>query len=318
MVKRRSPIRHAFTLIELLVVIAIIAILIGLLVPAVQKVREAAARSTCQNNLKQLALAVHAHNDTFKILPRSAGTGYTFTASAPNTWSWIARTLPYIEQGNLYKLGNIAKGPSMNSVQSRLPDGTQACSAIIPVLLCPSDGDSNQVFTNRANVGSLRMGPTNYQGVAGANWRSGEARWNPVSLPGGSTDGLDAGNGIFFRSDGYPGRNPKMTLLGIRDGTSNTFMIGEGIPTKNQHMSWAFFNHATATCAIWPNSRRTNGTDFPIGQWQNVYSFRSYHDGGLQFAMGDGSVRFVSESIPIATYRALATRSGGEPVSSPD
>ncbi len=317
---RRNLHRFAFTLIELLVVIAIIAILIGLLVPAVQQVRAAAARSVCQNNLKQLALAVHTYNDTYKTLPRNAGPGYGYNATSPNCWSWIAQILPYIEQKNLYDAGGIAAGPTMSA--SVLPDGTPTCSKIIPSLLCPADEDSKKVFTNRADLGSTPIGPTNYQGVAGANWGWGDARWNPVTgyrngqPPSTSTQGLDQGDGIFFRSDGSAG-GTRCTLTSIRDGTSNTFMIGEAIPTKNQWCSWPYFNGATATCGIYPNCKTPTGGEFGIGDWNNVYSFRSYHTGGLQFAMGDASVHFISDGIAISIYRALATRNGGEPVSVP-
>jgi prepilin-type N-terminal cleavage/methylation domain-containing protein len=322
MFRRLFP-RLGFTLIELLVVIAIIAILIGLLVPAVQKVREAAARSACQNNLKQLALAVHNYHDTYKMLPRSAGPGYNYNATSPNCWSWIARTLPYIEQNNLYTQGNIAAGPTLSA--SVLPDGTPTCSKIIPSLLCPADPDANKVFQDRANIGNVNgvgVGGSSYQGVAGQNWEWGDARWNPVygfangtgAYPNGN--GLDQGDGIFYRSDAIG--TPKLTLLGIKDGTSNTFMIGESLPTKNYHCDWAFFNHATATCAIPPNALRTDGTEFSLYDWPNVYSFHSNHTAGVQFAMGDGSVRFVPNSIDIAVYRALASRAGGEVATMPN
>src|SRR5471032_2149667 len=110
--------RRGFTLIELLVVIAIIAVLVGLLLPAVQKVREAAARMSCSNNMKQLALAVHSYHDANGKFPASAGAGYDYTPYTPNTWSWLARILPLIEQGNLYTQCGIANGTSINAAGS--------------------------------------------------------------------------------------------------------------------------------------------------------------------------------------------------------
>jgi prepilin-type N-terminal cleavage/methylation domain-containing protein len=172
MTHRRSSLRIAFTLIELLVVIAIIAILIGLLVPAVQKVREAAARSTGQNNLRQLALGVHTHHDAYKYLPRNAGPGYNYDAASPNTWSWIARTLPYIEQGNIYNGGNIAMGPSLNA--SVLSDGTLSCSKLIAVLLCPATATP---------TGSSLTAPTS----APRRWGRPITRASPVATGAGAT-----------------------------------------------------------------------------------------------------------------------------------
>ncbi|MCI0457370.1 MAG: DUF1559 domain-containing protein [Gemmataceae bacterium] len=315
MLRRFFRQRLAFTLIELLVVIAIIAILIGLLLPAVQKVREAAARSSCQNNLKQLALAVHSFHDARKFLPRScmgALASPPANTTAPNQWSWIAQTLPYIEQSAIYTQGGIANNGPINAL---LPDGTPACSKVIPSLLCPADGDGNKVFTDRNNTSGLAMGPTNYQGVSGSNWSWGDARWSSVGVPQANNSGLDNGNGIFYRTDGLPTAAPKLNLVAITDGSSNTYMIGEALPTKNNHCAWAFWNYATATCAIYPNSKTAAGAEFAFNDWPNVYSFRSNHTGGVQFAMGDGSVRFVSDSINILVYRALATRAGNEAVS---
>ncbi|HYT93655.1 MAG TPA: DUF1559 domain-containing protein, partial [Gemmataceae bacterium] len=266
---RRNLHRFAFTLIELLVVIAIIAILIGLLVPAVQQVRAAAARSVCQNNLKQLALAVHTYNDTYKTLPRNAGPGMGWGANGANNWSWIARILPYIEQKNLYDAGGLGLATPPTLTTSILPDGTPTCSKIIASLLCPADEDSKKVFQDRAdlgNIGGVGVGPTNYQGVCGANWQWGDARWNPVTgyanglPPSTGTNGLDAGDGIFFRTDGVA--PVRCTLTSIRDGTSNTFMIGEDIPTKNLWCSWPYCNNAVATCAIYPNNRTPTGGEY--------------------------------------------------------
>jgi len=311
---------RAFTLIELLVVIAIIAVLIGLLLPAVQKVREAAARIKCQNNLKQLALAVHNYHDQFQKLPRNAGPscppnpwGSPLNTSSPQCWSWIAKILPFIDQGNLYNVGNLQAEPpfaNANNVQA----------AIIPILLCPSDSDSRRVMTDRANFGSaMGIGPTNYKGVAGQNWAWGDSRWNPVwSNVGAYTspqnNGLERGDGIFFRRDGVV--FPNLDFSGVTDGLSNTFMIGEDLPTRNTHCSWPWFNHATGTCAIYPNSHKLGFTN--PGNWENVYSFRSNHPMGLQFAMADGSVHFIKESIAPAIYRALASRAGGEAVTLAD
>jgi prepilin-type N-terminal cleavage/methylation domain-containing protein len=319
--------RSGFTLIELLVVIAIIAILIGLLVPAVQKVREAANRTKCQNNLKQLALACHTHHDALNTLPRNGNAlnkSFDCCISASNNvpaWSWIARVLPYIEQGTVHKLGNIDTSPLI---------GNPAISQVMPVLFCPADNAGGVgTMTNRANFpGGTVVGLTNYRGVSGQNWQWGNwtasATAPPIGTPGlgwgyapdGSwnRNGLSAGDGIFFRRDMLYG---KLALGNIKDGTSNTFMIGEDIPSMNIHSSWPYSNNANGTCAIPPNTAvlpHYKGTGFAPGDWPNVYSFRSQHEGGLHFAFADCSVRFVSDGISLLTYRVLSTVRGGETV----
>jgi prepilin-type N-terminal cleavage/methylation domain-containing protein/prepilin-type processing-associated H-X9-DG protein len=309
--------RAAFTLIELLVVIAIIAILIGLLLPAVQKVREAASRAKCQNNLKQLALAVHAYHDAYNVFP--INTGYTIDNTRPN-WSWLARILPYVEQENLAKLGGIPNAP-MND-----PQAMTAMATEVPLFLCPSDAWSHQgPRTDEFNITGQPVGQTNYKGVSGANWGNNaslgtgpgspfacDARWRNPSLSG-SYSGLDEGDGVFYRTD-Y--RRP-LRLTGITDGTSTTLMIGEDLPEKNRHCDWPYHNHANGTCAIGPNARAIDGTEYTPSDWPNVYSFHSRHTNGLNFALADGSVTFIRDDIELSLYRALATIRAGEVVSLP-
>jgi len=304
--------RSAFTLIELLVVIAIIAILIGLLLPAVQKVREAAARMKCQNNLKQLALAVHGYHDANNRFPYNAGPGYNYGAGYQNSWSWIARSLPHMEQDNVYRQAGMGAYNGTNDPPMNASNGM--CGAIIKSLMCPSDPSLTNPRTDRANIGGgASMGATSYKGVCGNNWAWGSYQNYTLGQNGGTDgNGLDSGNGIFYRTD-YT-RPLTMNHVTAADGTANTFMIGEDIGDMNQHCDWAFFNHATGTCAIpLNNALRSSQPGYNnAGDWPNVYSFRSRHTNGANFAMGDGSVRMVSESIDINTYRALATWQGGE------
>jgi prepilin-type N-terminal cleavage/methylation domain-containing protein/prepilin-type processing-associated H-X9-DG protein len=300
--------RSAFTLIELLVVIAIIAVLIGLLLPAVQKVRAAAARSSCQNNLKQLALAVHKYVDSSKFLPCN-GPDATYNMNGRN-WSWLARILPNVEQDNLYQVLGI---PTSNL-------GNQAALATaVPTFLCPSDLAINGLpRTNTADIGGS-VGQTNYKGVCGQNWAWGTyAGRNSYgnSVPVNSSNGLDQGDGIFYRTDGIPGTSGHgpLTLDLIKDGTSNTFMVGEDIPSVNQWCAWPYSNAATGTCAIPLN---TQDNPLNTGDWPNQYSFRSNHSQGANFAFADGHVQFINQNIAMTTYTALATYAGGETVSPP-
>ena len=106
-------------------------------------------------------------------------------------------------------------------------------------------------------------------------------------------------------------------MTDIRDGTSNTIMIGQDVPSKNQHCDWPFANHANATCGIPPNARQPNGTEYAPSDWQNVYSFHSTHANGLQFAYADATVHWIDTSITITVYHAMATIAGGETVTAP-
>jgi hypothetical protein len=250
-------------------------------------------------------------------LPVSAGAGYAYNPNSPNTWSWLARTLPYLEQGPLYNQAGIAGGATISAAEPYAQTNIKS-------LLCPAD-EVNGPRTDEANIGStfnyggpaMPVGQTNYKGVCGSNWAWGTYTNNPGG-PWGA-NGLDAGNGIFYRTDGVPGTggHGPLRITSITDGTSNTFMIGEDIPKLNVHCDWPFFNHATGTCAIPPNSAMAPGQPGwgDPANWPEVYSFRSKHTNGLQFAMGDGSVRFINQGIDLTTYRNLSTYNGGEVVS---
>src|SRR5262249_39048435 len=158
-------------------------------------------------------------------------------------------------------------------------------------------------LTDRANLPGLRVGLTNYKGVSGANWgwytradlnppndagNNGgfincDARFINKSTLDGSYNGLNDGDGLFFRAD----HRHKHKIANVTKGTTNTFMVGKNTPEKNAPPAWPFANTANGTCAIYPNAKRTNGTEFAPGDWPNVYSFRSRHAGGLQFAYVD-------------------------------
>lgn len=294
---------RGFTLVELLTVIAIMGVLMALLFPAIQAAREAARRAKCQSNMRQLGLAAQAfHEANGKLPPGQAGGKVGFGIKS-RAWSWIARALPQIEQGALYKTGDV-------------PNATLADSGIIAeqiaVLLCPSDPYSKRgPRLDAGNLEGVPVGQTNYKAVSGANWGADASQPGLTDIgtdwknPGtnGSYDGLNDGDGMMWRTN----INDPISLNDATDGTSHTFLIGEDLPAKNRWCCWPYASNTYGTCAIPPNH-----TNADPGWWPNTHSFRSNHPGGLQFTMADGSSRFVEEDIDLATYRALATRAGGE------
>jgi prepilin-type N-terminal cleavage/methylation domain-containing protein/prepilin-type processing-associated H-X9-DG protein len=315
-----NPRRRAFTLIELLVVIAIIGVLIGLLLPAVQKVREAAARMQCQNNLKQLALAVHSYHDAEGKLPITRYGAYyglsNFGGYNQNSqsWSFLSLLLPYLEQTNVYNQGKI---PTATILVSGMA-GTS-----INTFLCPSDQAAGaRTWTdNTQYMAGVVAGLTSYKGVNGAAWCWGD--WvnsgTLVSDPAyQSCHAWVNGDGPFFFSDW---RRPR-SLSAITDGTSNTFLIGEDLFIPNLQpgigvaagWSWAHAGETLLTCAIPPNAKRPNGTpyDYSTDFGQRNSGFKSRHTGGVNFAFADGSVHFVGDTVPLGVYRAMATIAGGE------
>ncbi|MGH7170148.1 MAG: DUF1559 domain-containing protein [Gemmataceae bacterium] len=304
--------RRALSLLELVVVLAIIGVLIGLLLPAVMRVREAANRAACFNNLKQLALAVHIYHDTQGALPCGQFLGPYGVGVNSRAWSWLARLLPYVEQQNLSQSGGIP----VNTLQA-----SGVLADRVSLFFCPSDNAGVTGVTDRAgNLSGVPVGLTNYKGVSGANWGSDyqdriidlQTDWAHLGT-NGSYDGFANGDGMMFRSDW----TRPVRLLADTDGTSNTFMLGEDVPALNDWCSWPYSNNAYGTCAIPPNVRPPGGGSYNPNDWQNTWSFRSRHPGGVNFALADGSVHFIPDKIDLGVYRALATVAGGEVVSPP-
>jgi prepilin-type N-terminal cleavage/methylation domain-containing protein/prepilin-type processing-associated H-X9-DG protein len=279
--------RQGFTLIELLVVIAIIAILIGLLLPAVQKVRESAARLQCMNNLKQLGLALHSYHDSYQAFPQPRGSVNSFTSS----FGWPCRTLPFIEQNNLY-----------NAVQANF---FQAILTTVKIFQCPSDARDGQDGKGATTSGTHSSGLIWYIGVTGSF--------------GGSDAQYTGSNAGIFQPN-----TPGVAIASITDGTSNTLMLGERPPSADLSFGWwsySDYDNLLATqnfINIYPNCP-TPGVYGPGKITNNCDSnhFWSLHTGGGNWLFGDGSVHFLPYSAAALTV-PLATRSGGEVVNTGD
>lgn len=309
--KRRVSARQVgFTLIELLVVIAIIAVLIALLLPAVQQAREAARRSQCKNNMKQLGLALHNYHDTANSFPISLYGGYGDTANVggytqtSRSWGWPVRLLPYLDQAPLYMVCN----PGSNTI---LASGQMA--TVVPVFVCPSDPTGSREVENTVYItGSLVCAVSNYKGVMGSDWDWGAYTNNVTGPP----DAYCVNNGLLYTLD-Y--RDYKK-ISRITDGASNTMAVGETVCNRNfatdggngPGNNWMNAATTCASAAVPMNSFTSNSTTSV--PWDQRVSFGSAHVGGAHFLMGDGAVRFLSTNISLVTYRALATTSGGEVV----
>jgi prepilin-type N-terminal cleavage/methylation domain-containing protein/prepilin-type processing-associated H-X9-DG protein len=295
-----SHVRPAFTLIELLVVIAVIAILIGLLLPAVQKVREAANRVQCQNNLKQIGLACHSYHDAQKSFPP----GYLALISDSETtpgWGWASFLLPYLEQDNLHR-----------QINFNLPvEKSPVIQTVLKAYLCPSD-----------------LVPAAPFALTNATFQTVTPAAAPSSYA--STVGQDAsevddptGDGVFYR-------NSKIRIADITDGTSQTTLLGDRAWAQTQGI-WAGAPNGAVTRAgdlnVWPRATGPSQALILVhNNWINITTdadgglddFSSNHPGGVNLLFADGSVHFL-RSISVdgpqrRAFWALGTRAGGEQI----
>jgi prepilin-type N-terminal cleavage/methylation domain-containing protein/prepilin-type processing-associated H-X9-DG protein len=306
----RQPRSHAFTLIELLVVIAIIAILIGLLLPAVQKVREAAARSKCTNNLKQIALAVHNYHGVHEKFPYAA-LDYQPGEAKTSYYTGYIQLMPFFEQDAVAKRWN----PKLPRHSTDDPDGDGFTNAMlqqmtIPTLTCPSMNPPSGPLGGAEN-----RAPCSYLFSSGTPDPQLYAYWSFYGLPAPPLfDGVIIPLHNIEKLSNSTNSTPTR-MASVTDGTSNTLLVGEtdfkprGVPSTEMGGIWAYgYIGYTFGSPFHPFNSHKNTT--------TLYgAFRSEHTGGANFAMADGSIRFVRESIPQATLQALSTRSGGEVVS---
>ncbi|HTU18314.1 MAG TPA: DUF1559 domain-containing protein [Gemmataceae bacterium] len=307
--------RAGFTLIELLVVIAIIAVLIGLLLPAVQKVRGAAARAQCQNNLKQMGLALHSYHDSYQSFP--AGVNYTYPYQY---WSWMAQMMPFYEQNNLYQQAVSwaqSSGPSGSSYtwwpwgdywDNPQTPANPALGTLIKSLICPADARENMLLPGSQAGLDGNVAFTGYLGVAGLAGNE--------SYYGGQCQGI-----LYWMST--------TRFADITDGASNTLMVGERPPSADLHFGWWFAGSGydgsgdgdvvlgvrayTYAAALGCSSSYVGLQPGNINNTCDQAHFWSLHSGGANFLMGDGSVHFLGYAANLVLPQ-LATRSGGEVV----
>jgi prepilin-type N-terminal cleavage/methylation domain-containing protein/prepilin-type processing-associated H-X9-DG protein len=299
--------RLGFSLLELLVVVAVIGVLVGLILPAVQRVRESAARVSCLNNLRQIGAALHNYHDVNGRLP-PLPTAVLPRPTDPNAvLSWMTLILPHMEQETLYQASIQACRVDPNPLHN---PPHQGLASVLRVYVCPTDGRLLEPLTDGFGVEAAF---TSYIGIAG-------------TLPPGARVG----------QNGALGYAPGCRLSDITDGTSQTLMVGERPPPDSLQAGWWYPGfHAYTTGLRGPNNSFTVGAgpDFPgldpcmIGRWTfgpgrtdnpcDRFHLWSLHSGGANFLFADASARFLSYSAEPLMF-ALASRAGGEVVSLPD
>jgi prepilin-type N-terminal cleavage/methylation domain-containing protein/prepilin-type processing-associated H-X9-DG protein len=297
------PAIRAFTLVELLVVIAIIGILVGLLLPAVQAAREAARRAQCSNNLKQIGLALHLYHDGYRTLPAAwvgvdPAVPYRPYTSGPTGWGWGAVILPFLEQANVEK----------NFIDYRrwLTDRVheEARSIKLPIYRCPSDtgkdhfdledlahGDDDEHGSHQEE--DLHFATSNYVASFGP-----EDLHNCDDLPVGIQC---RGRGTFFH-------NSFLQLAEVTDGLSQTIFVGERASDRG-YATWVGTPPGDECFPAMILASTENPLNY---RGPHAHGFSSFHPGGANFLLGDGSVRFLSQTIEFTAYQAMSTRAGGE------
>jgi prepilin-type N-terminal cleavage/methylation domain-containing protein len=308
----RNLVRTGFTLVELLVVIAIIGVLVALLLPAIQAAREAARRSQCSNNLKQIGLACHNYHDTHGVFPINHG-------DTGNSFGWLAMILPFVEESSLY-----------DEIDFNLPITSAANLSVaqtpLPTYRCPSD-----ITPDRVSGGYQVWGNWCYPATCPGSSRNNIAVSSYKGIDG---DGFDQTvsqspipHGMFDRRMGLrtsgPGGsivtpNMPIRMRDVVDGTSNVLMAGENIPGFHAWPSWAAWHSPMTTrypinhpFLVWGSAKKRIQSN--AHGWQAGFAASSYHADGAQFFMVDASVQFVSQNMDFTKYQQLAHPQDGEP-----
>jgi prepilin-type N-terminal cleavage/methylation domain-containing protein len=344
-----SETRQAFTLVELLVVIAIIGILVALLLPAIQAAREAARRTGCSNNLKNLGLAALTHHDQMKHFPVNYGGPYKPEApgKTQSGVGWILSMLPQLEEQALYdqfKLAGafegqylIGSGLSPTGAGFGMGSYNSAAKLFVPTLMqtqlpivrCPTDPSDKRLRDDQDEWTGVLVSVSNYKGVLddtflgqtfggsisndSSTYPSGiYTELPPTALSGQPRDCHNNARcrGIFFRQS----FQRPVKISSITDGTSKTLMIGEGLVDYDAHSTTFYGNANWCSCNLPLNNLlNVDPSTLNLKFWWDQQSFRSLHPGGTQFCLADGSVRFVSEGMDHQTFRVACTRNVGEP-----
>jgi prepilin-type N-terminal cleavage/methylation domain-containing protein/prepilin-type processing-associated H-X9-DG protein len=296
--------RRGFTLIELLVVIAIIAILVALLLPAVQQAREAARRSTCKNNLKQLGLALHSYHDLHRTFPAGwyAVSNGAHDPEGESGFGWATMLLPMMDQEPFYGQFDftqpIDSGTATGGNRSFLKQALSAWQ-------CPSDPQPSTFQTPDRNGVVVERATANYVGVFGTTEIHG-CENAPGTAPV-TAQGQCVSDGMFYH-------NSKVRMRDVVDGTSHTLMVGERTTWHDTNTNQDFYGTwSGALPEVEEEPARIMGhAEHPPNVNHHPEDFGSAHTGGAHFTLADGHVRFISENIDTATFQALGTRRGSE------